>query len=144
MTPIGLPTDDTVAVPLALDGSSGTRLGVAEAEVAGYFPLVSVVIPAFNAARFICTTLDAVLRQTYRHIEVIVIDDGSTDATTDLVRQYAQRDHRVHLHLQSNRGPSEARNTGIAKSSGEFIAPLDADDIWYPEKLRKQVECMLR
>jgi glycosyltransferase involved in cell wall biosynthesis len=101
-------------------------------------------MPAFNAERFIGQTLDSVLCQTYEHFEVIVIDDGSTDRTPEIVREYARRDSRIRLHLQSNLGPSGARNSAIAESRGEFIAPLDADDIWYPEKLRKQVDCMLR
>jgi len=107
-------------------------------------PLVSVIIPAFNAERFIDATLDSVLQQTYDPFEVIVVDDGSTDRTAELVRAYAQRDPRIQLHLQSNLGPSAARNAAIDKSTGEYVAPLDADDIWYPDKLHKQVDCMLR
>lgn len=107
-------------------------------------PLVSVIIPAFNAERFIGQTLDSVLQQTYDCFEVIVVDDGSTDRTAELVCDYARRDLRVRLYQQQNQGPSAARNAAIARSTGEFIAPLDADDIWYPEKLRKQVDCMMR
>lgn len=129
MTSMRPSTEDTGEVP---PGLAGDR------------PLVSVVIPAFNAERFIGETLDAVLRQTYHNIEVIVVDDGSTDRTAEVVRECAQRDPRIRLYLQSNLGPSETRNIAIAKSKGEFIAPLDADDIWYPEKIRKQVDCMLR
>lgn len=107
-------------------------------------PLVSVNIAAFNAERFICETLECVLRQTYDPFEVIVIDDGSTDRTPDLVRWYAERDQRVHLHTQRNMGVSAAKNAALERSHGELIAPLDADDIWHPEKLSKQVDCMLK
>jgi glycosyltransferase involved in cell wall biosynthesis len=105
-------------------------------------PLVSVIIPAFNAERFIGQTLDSVLQQTYDHFEIVVVDDGSTDRTAELVREYAGRDTRIQFYQQQNQGPSAARNAAIAKSTGEFVAPLDADDIWYSEKLGKQVDCM--
>jgi glycosyltransferase involved in cell wall biosynthesis len=148
MTSMGLNTGDTdgVAPGLAKDDASEAAFmdAPAEARLAKDHPLVSVVIPAFNVERFIGETLDAVLQQTYDNFEVIVVDDGSTDRTAELVREYSQRDPRIRLYLQSNLGPSEARNTAIAKSRGQFIAPLDADDIWYPEKLQKQVDCMLR
>ena len=106
-------------------------------------PLVSVIIPAYNAERFIATTLDSVLAQTYRTIEVIVIDDGSSDRTAEIVRAIAQTDERVMLLQQLNSGVAAARNLGIRKAQGEFIAPIDADDIWYPENIEKQLQCLL-
>jgi glycosyltransferase involved in cell wall biosynthesis len=106
------------------------------------FPLVSVIIPAYNAEIFIERTLDSVLSQTYENIEVIVIDDGSQDRTAEIVTRFQQQDERVILLQQLNSGVAVARNLGIAKSKGEYIAPIDADDIWYPQKLEKQVKCL--
>lgn len=107
-------------------------------------PLVSVIIPAYNAEKFIAATLEAVLRQTYKNIEVIVIDDGSKDRTANIVQEFALKDSRVILIKQPNMGVSASRNLAIKTSKGEYIAPVDADDIWYPEKLEKQVQCMLQ
>jgi len=101
--------------------------------------LVSVVIPAFNAAENIGQTLDSVLAQTYSKIEVIVVDDGSSDATSAVVKEFAARDARIQLLEQRNAGAGAARNTAIRKARGKYIAPLDADDFWFPEKLEKQV-----
>ncbi|MBW4603103.1 MAG: glycosyltransferase family 2 protein [Calothrix sp. FI2-JRJ7] len=106
-------------------------------------PLVSVIIPAYNAETFIKRTLDSILSQTYTNIEVLVVDDGSLDGTADILKSFVQKDSRVKLLQQSNRGVAAARNLAIEKSSGEYIAPIDADDIWYPQKLEKQVQCLL-
>ena len=106
-------------------------------------PLVSVIVPAYNAEAFISQALDSVLAQTYTNIEVLVVDDGSDDRTAEIVKSFAQRDERVILLQQSNKGVAAARNLAIQKSSGEYIAPIDADDIWYPQKLEKQVQSML-
>ena len=105
-------------------------------------PLVSVIIPAFNAAEYIRQTLNSVLAQTYQAMEVIVVDDGSSDATGAIVEEFVKKDARVQLVRQSNAGVGAARNTAIRMARGEYIAPLDADDIWFPEKLEKQVACM--
>jgi glycosyltransferase involved in cell wall biosynthesis len=104
--------------------------------------LVSVIVPSYNASRYIRETLESVLGQTYSSFEVIVVDDGSTDDTRAIVADYLRRDSRIRLVTQPNAGVGAARNRGIAEASGEFIAPLDADDIWYPEKLAKQVESL--
>jgi len=104
--------------------------------------LVSVVVPAFDAAANIRQTLNSVLAQTYQEIEVIVVDDGSSDATSAIVEEFAARDARFHLIRQRNAGVGAARNAAIRKARGEYIAPLDADDFWFPEKLEKQVACM--
>jgi glycosyltransferase involved in cell wall biosynthesis len=101
--------------------------------------LVSVIIPAFNAAEYIRQTLDSVIAQTYPKIEVIVVDDGSSDTTSAVVKEFAARDARIELVQQSNAGAGAARNTAIRKARGKYIAPLDADDFWFPEKLEKQV-----
>jgi glycosyltransferase involved in cell wall biosynthesis len=106
--------------------------------------LVSVIVPAFNAATDIAQTVRSVLAQTYQEIEVIVVDDGSRDATCAIVEEFAARDPRIQLVRQSNGGVGAARNTAIRQARGKYIAPLDADDFWYPDKLEKQVACMQR
>jgi glycosyltransferase involved in cell wall biosynthesis len=104
--------------------------------------LVSVIIPAFNAEADIRQALNSVLAQTYQEIEVIVVDDGSSDATSTIVEEFVRRDARFQLVRQTNAGVGAARNTAIRKARGKYIAPLDADDFWSPEKLEKQVACM--
>ena len=102
-------------------------------------PLVSVVIPTYNSGRYIRDAVDSVLGQTYENIEVIFIDDGSTDDTKDILQQYGSK---IRYVFQNNAGPSAARNNGIKLSSGEMVAFLDADDIWMPNKLELQVALM--
>ena len=107
----------------------------------GSATLVSVIIPAYNAEAFIEATLASVLTQTYTNIEVLVVDDGSRDRTAEIVQAVAEQDSRISLLRSSNQGVAAARNLAIDNSCGEYIAPLDADDIWYPQKLDKQVDC---
>lgn len=102
--------------------------------------LVSVVVPAHNAAPFIGSTLESILRQSHESLEVIVIDDGSTDDTGEIARGYAAKDPRVKVLRQDKLGVAAARNRGIELSSGRFIAPVDADDIWHPTAIRKMLE----
>lgn len=99
-------------------------------------PLVSVIMPSYNTARFIGEAIDSVLEQDYPHKELIVIDDGSTDGTVDVVRGYGER---VRLITQHNQGAAVARNAGLAAARGELIAFQDSDDLWLPGKLRAQV-----
>jgi glycosyltransferase involved in cell wall biosynthesis len=106
--------------------------------------LVSVIIPAFNAERFIGETIASALSQTYQAIEIIVIDDGSTDDTATLVRRLQSQDSRLFLYQQENRGAADARNSGIARAVGQLIAFLDADDLWHPTKIAKQVSVFQR
>lgn len=106
-------------------------------------PVVSVVIPAYNASRWIAATLCSVQRQTLKDIEIIVVDDGSMDETPEIVGGFAIHDPRIRLVSRRNGGVGAARNTGIRCARGEFIAPLDADDLWEPDKLEKQV-CRMR
>lgn len=108
-----------------------------------HIPLVSVIVPAYNAEAYIAITLNSVLSQTYKNIEVVVVDDGSHDGTAHIVKTIAQRDSRVTLLRQVKSGVAAARNLAIQKSRGEYIAPIDADDIWYPQKIEKQLHCML-
>jgi glycosyltransferase involved in cell wall biosynthesis len=100
-------------------------------------PLVSVIIPTYNREKYIEETVKNALVQTYENIEVIVIDDGSTDQTEQKIKEF--NDSRVRYIWQENTGVSGARNKAILSSKGEFIALLDHDDIWLPEKLEKQI-----
>ena len=102
-------------------------------------PLVSVVIPSFNSAHTLGQTLDSVLAQQYPHIETIVVDDGSTDATETVVRQYGDR---VCYIRQANGGLASARNAGLTQTRGAYVALLDADDLCEPERIGLQVACM--
>lgn len=102
-------------------------------------PSISVVIPAYNSAGFIANTLQSVLAQTLPPLEILVVDDGSKDNTAEVVRGFAPR---VRLVQQANAGPSAARNHGIRESQGEWIALLDADDSWLPNKLERQARAM--
>lgn len=101
--------------------------------------LVSVVIPAFNMVQYVERSVESALRQTYSELEVIVVNDGSTDHTSDILSKIARREKRVRLLEQENAGVAAARNKGIGVSAGGFIAPLDADDLWHPEKIQRQI-----
>jgi glycosyltransferase involved in cell wall biosynthesis len=103
-------------------------------------PKVSVVIPAYNAMTYLPKAVESVLRQTFTNFEVLIIDDGSSDHIVPWASQV--EDHRVRLISQENQGLPGARNTGIAHAQGEYIAFLDADDLWDPTKLEKQVRCL--
>jgi glycosyltransferase involved in cell wall biosynthesis len=102
-------------------------------------PTVSVVIPTYNAARYIEAAVDSVLGQTFRDVEILVVDDGSTDDTAAVLSRYGQP---VRYRWQENRGVSAARNRGIQESSGRYVAFLDADDTWFPEKLDRQIAAL--
>ena len=100
---------------------------------------VSVVIPAYNSSTTIEATLQSVFNQTFRDFEIVVVDDGSTDATRQILERLQATDSRLAVIHQSNSGVAIARNTGIKASKGAYIAFLDADDLWHPTKLEKQV-----
>lgn len=101
-------------------------------------PLVSVIIPAFNARPYIMDAIRSVRQQEYSPVEILLIDDGSTDGTADLVAEHAPE---VRIIRQVNGGVSTARNTGLQHANGEFITFLDADDGWFPGKLHAQLAC---
>lgn len=103
---------------------------------------VSVIIPTFNCARYITKAIESVLNQTYKDFEIIVMDDGSTDNTRELLLKYIS-EGKIKYYFQNNKGQSAARNTAIKLSHGDLIALLDADDIWFPEKLKLQVNYFL-
>ncbi len=98
---------------------------------------VSVIIPTFNRAHVLARALDSVLAQDYGAIDIWVVDDGSTDGTQDLLQSYQGK---IQVLTQSNKGVSAARNLGIQKSSGQFIALLDSDDAWEPDKISCQIQ----
>ncbi len=102
------------------------------------FPKVSVIIPTYNSASFLPEAINSVLNQTYSDFELIVVDDGSTDSTSEVLEQY-QQDARVNCLFRTHTDRCTAKNIGIKKARGEVVAFLDADDIWLPDKLEKQV-----
>ena len=104
-------------------------------------PLVSVVMPAFNAAELIGPTLESVISQSFGDWELLVVDDCSKDSTREVVQAWADKDSRIKLiTLPSNfGGPAGPRNEGVRLARGQYVAFLDSDDIWHPEKLKTQV-----
>ena len=105
-------------------------------------PLVSVVIPVYNGANTIKRTLQSVSAQTHLNLEIIVVDDGSVDDTPAIVRSHCIADRRVGLLHQANGGVARARNTGLRHARGEFVAFIDADDLWHPTRVAKHVTVM--
>lgn len=103
-------------------------------------PLVSVIIPAYNAESYLAITLESVLNQTFSNFEILIIDDGSTDKTTHIALKYSLLDDRIRLIKQDNHGVATSRNVGIKYAKGEYLAFLDADDIWLPHKLETHIE----
>ncbi len=103
--------------------------------------LVSVVIPTYNRGYCLLETIKSVCAQTHQNLEIIVVDDGSTDGTEQLLARESQRDERLRYFRQQNRGVSAARNVGIDKAKGRFIALLDSDDTWVPWKIEAQLAC---
>lgn len=107
-------------------------------------PLVSVILPVYNGAEYVALAIDSALSQTYLNLEVLAIDDGSVDGSLSILQLYAEKDSRVRVLHQSNQGVAKARNKGIEQARGELIAPLDADDLWQPSKIARQVQCLLQ
>ena len=103
-------------------------------------PTVSVVMPVYNAKRYVAETVASVLAQTSGDFEFVIVDDGSTDGTDALLRRLAARDPRIRLNRRPNTGISGALNDGIAMARGEFVARMDADDLMLPERLARQIE----
>lgn len=104
-------------------------------------PLVSVIMPSYNAEKYIDEAIRSVIAQTYTNWELFVIDDGSTDRTARIAQSYAEKDSRVIFRQNShNMGTANTRNIGIRLANGEWIATLDSDDIWHPEKLEIQLK----
>ncbi|CAN5623601.1 glycosyltransferase family A protein [soil metagenome] len=104
-------------------------------------PLISVIIPVYNGAHYLAAAIESALAQTYRPLQIIVIDDGSTDESHQIAQQFTPV---VQMINQSNQGVGAARNRGVAAADGEFLAFLDADDLWTPEKLTMQLQAFAR
>lgn len=106
---------------------------------------VSIITPTFNSERFIAETILSVQAQTYKDWEMIIVDDCSTDRTAEIVASFQEKDSRIkYLYNSTNKGSAFSRNIAIQKAKGKWIAFLDSDDLWYPEKLEKQIEFMTR
>lgn len=109
------------------------------------YGMVSVIVPLYNSEQFIADTLRSISFQTYSDIEVIIVDDASTDASCEIVRQFIKEDSRFKLVLVENNtgGPAGPRNIGLSYASGQYVAFMDSDDIWHPSKLEIQLFYML-
>src|SRR5699024_4400569 len=106
-------------------------------------PKVSVITPVYNAEKYLSETIESVLNQTYESFEYLLIDDCSTDNSTSIIKEFAKNDSRVkYIKLPENSGAAVARNKGLEKAKGRFIAFVDSDDKWYPEKLEMQLDFM--
>ncbi|MDU0073879.1 MULTISPECIES: glycosyltransferase family 2 protein [Bacillus] len=100
-------------------------------------PSVSIIIPVYNAEKYVSACLDSVLAQTLPHFEAIVVDDGSRDSSREIIKQYAARDDRIVPVFQDNAGPSTARNCALKMAKGEFVAFLDSDDWVEPDAYKE-------
>ena len=106
-------------------------------------PLVTVIIPTYRRATLLARAIEHVRRQTYRNLEIIVVDDGSPDSTGDVVRTNAAQDSRIrYVRHERNKGLPAARNTGIRAATGEYIAFIDDDDEWRADKIERQLRAM--
>ena len=107
-------------------------------------PLVSIIMPCYNAERYIAQSIESVLAQTYQSWELLITDDGSKDNSVKIATKYSLEDERINLLVpDEHQGIARTRNMSISRAKGRFIAFLDSDDIWYPEKLEKQINYML-
>lgn len=106
-------------------------------------PLVTVIIPVYNAARYIEQTINSVLEQTYKNIEIVVMNDGSTDESESIILNLQKRNSQIRYHYKANSGVSDTRNKGIALAKGDYIAFLDADDVWKPDNLEKKIRVLI-
>lgn len=107
-------------------------------------PLVSIIMPCYNAERYVAQSIESVLAQTYRNWELLITDDGSTDKSVEVVSKYCTKDDRINILVpDEHQGIARTRNMSIARARGKFVAFLDNDDLWKPEKLEKQINFML-
>ncbi len=106
-------------------------------------PLVSIITPVYNCERYLADTIESILSQTYENWELLLINDASHDGSSEIAKHYQSKDHRIHLfHLSSNSGAAVARNLGLTRATGKYVAFLDGDDLWKPQKLARQVHFM--
>ena len=106
--------------------------------------LVSVIMPTYNSGRFLAQSIDSILNQSYKHLELLVTDDCSSDSyTIAILKHYAEKDNRVKVvYLKENKGPGVARNNAIERAQGQYIAFCDSDDRWMADKLEIQLTAM--
>ncbi len=104
------------------------------------FPLITVAICCFNGERYLEKTLRSVLTQDYPNLEIVIVDDGSTDGTAKIIERFADQNDRIRAFFRSNHGLPASRNYSFAQAKGEWIAIVDQDDLWYPTRLSRQVE----
>ena len=107
-------------------------------------PLVSVLLPVYNAEPYLAAALESILKQDYRRLEIIAIDDGSRDRSLEIMRRYQQADDRITIVSRENRGLIATLNEGLTLAKGDLIARMDADDISYPWRLSRQVSLFQR
>ena len=106
-------------------------------------PFVSIITPCWNCEKYIAETIESVLAQTYDNWEMIIVDDCSTDHSYEIALEYSKKDNRIKVYrMEQNSGAARCRNRAIEKSKGEYLAFIDSDDIWLPEKLEKQLKFM--
>lgn len=106
-------------------------------------PKVSVITPVYNAEKYLSETIESVLKQTYKSFEYLLIDDCSTDNSASIIKEFEEKDSRVrYIKLSENSGAAVARNRGLEEAKGRYIAFVDSDDKWYPEKLERQLDFM--
>jgi glycosyltransferase involved in cell wall biosynthesis len=130
--------DECSSTQAGSETTNGTKHDIRERRMGSIaIPGISVIIPTYNRAQLVTKAIESVLAQTYHDYEIIVVDDGSTDNTREVLEPYM---NRIKYLYQENLGPSAARNAGIRASRGEWIAFLDSDDRWLPEKLTQQIE----
>lgn len=102
---------------------------------------VSIITPTFNSAKYIAETIQSVQKQTYSNWEMIIVDDGSKDQTVEIIQNFMEEDHRIHLiQMAKNSGPAKARNKGIEKAQGHYMTFLDADDLWFPDFIENSIQ----
>lgn len=106
--------------------------------------LISIIVPAYNAEKYLKETILSVQQQTYKNWELIIVNDGSTDNTSSIINEFSSNDSRIKYYYQPNGKQAKARNFAISKSSGYYLAFIDADDLWHPEKLEKQINVFRR
>ena len=107
-------------------------------------PLVSLVVCVFNGERYLSLTLDSIIAQTYSNIEILVVDDGSRDASLEIIKEYAARDERIRWFTRVNSGLPSARNFAFSEAKGQWIAVIDQDDLCYPERIQEQLSVAAR
>ena len=106
-------------------------------------PKVSVITPVYNAEKYLSETIESVLKQTYKSFEYLLIDDCSTDNSASIIKEFEEKDSRVrYIKLTENSGAAVARNRGLEEAKGRYVAFVDSDDKWYPEKLERQLDFM--